>query len=149
MTFFRIYYCGHLQNSFLTPSTMKLKHKIDYIGLRAYLMTLKLSDIETNWNKPENPKLMVGIPIDEIEYCKSDKSKIPFVKVIQYGEPFLIEALGNDLSIVILSKRKHRLPTGRVITAKYVKNIIDDCNNQFGTPLNGYWKIPEQFIQPL
>lgn len=49
--------------------------------------------------------------------------------------------LGNDISIVILSKRKHKLPNGRVVRAKYVTTIIDDCRSIYGTPLNGYWKI--------
>ena len=107
------------------------------------------SEIETNWNKPESPKLIEGNSISDIEYFKKDKSKIPLEKVIQYGEPFLVDALGNDLSIVILSKRKYRLPDGRVIKAKFVTTIIEDCRSVYGSPLNGYWKIPSQFISEL
>jgi len=128
---------------------MKLRHQIDYKGLENYLKTLKDSDIETNWNKPENAKLIEGHSILDIEYFKTDKSKIPLEKVINYGEPFLVDALGNDLSIVILSKRKYKLPTGRAIHAKFVTTIIDDCSEIYGTPLNGYWKIPNQFIKPI
>ena len=128
---------------------MKLKHKIDYKGLEEYLNSLKYSEIETNWQKPENPKLIKGKTLEEIEYFKTDKSKILIEKVINYNEPFLVDALGNDLSIVILSKRSYKLPTGRVIKAKYVTTIIDDCRALFGQPLNGYWKIPSQFISEL
>ena len=126
-----------------------LKHKIDYKGLENYLKSLKHSEIETTWNKPENAKLIEGNPIEEIKYLKTDKSKIPLEKVIQYGEPFLVDALGNDLSIVILSKRGYKLPNGRVIKAKFVTTVIEDCRSLFGTPLNGYWKIPNQFISKL
>lgn len=128
---------------------MKLKHKIDYKGLENYIKSLKYSEIETNWNKPENAKLIEGNSISEIEYFKTDTSKIPLEKVIQYGEPFMVDALGNDLSIVILSKRGYKLPNGRVIKAKFVTTIIEDCRSLFGTHLNGYWKIPSQFISEL
>jgi hypothetical protein len=128
---------------------MKLKHKIDYKGLETYIKSLKYSEIETNCNKPENAKLIEGNLIEEIEYFKADKAKIPLGKVIQYGEPFIVDALGNDLSIVILSKRGYKLPNGRVINAKFVTTIIEDCRSLFGTPLNGYWKIPSQFISEL
>ena len=128
---------------------MKLKHKIDYKGLESYLKSLNRSEIETNWNKPESSKLIEGNSISDIEYFKKDKSKIPLEKVIQYGEPFLVDALGNDLSIVILSKRKYRLPDGRAIKAKFVTTIIEDCRSIYGSSLNGYWKIPNQFISEL
>ena len=125
---------------------MKLKHVIDYKGLEDYLKTLNYSEIETNWNKPDNTKLIAGTAMNDIEFFKMDISKIPSEKIIHYGEPFLVDALGNDLSIVILSKRGYKLPTGRVINAKFVTTIIENCRGVFGTPLNGYWKIPNQFI---
>lgn len=128
---------------------MKLKHKIDYKGLEEYLKSLNYSEIETNYNKPENAKLIEGVAMNDIVYFKKDMSKIPLQKVITYGEPFLVDALGNDLSIVILSKRGYKLPTGRVIKAKYVTTIIDNCREIYGTPLNGYWKIPSQFISEM
>lgn len=125
---------------------MKLKHEIDYKGLENYLKSLKREEIETNWNNPENPKLVSGHSIDEIEYFKTDISKYKEGTIINYGEPFLVDVLGNDLSIVFLSKRKHKLPSGRVVKAKFDTTMIDDCRSVFGTPLNGYWKIPNQFI---
>ncbi len=128
---------------------MKLKYEIDYKGLENYIKSLKYSEIETNWQKPENAKLIEGHSIEEIEYFKTDKTKILPETIIQYGEPFMVDALGNDLSIVILSKRGYKLPTGRVIRAKFLTTIIEDCRSLFGTPLNGYWKIPSQFIKPL
>lgn len=128
---------------------MKLKHKIDYKGLEGYLKSLNYSEIETNWNKPQNAKLIEGVAMNDIVYFKKDMSKIPLQKVIAYGEPFLVDALGNDLSIVILSKRGYKLPTGRVIKAKYVTTIIDNCREIYGTPFNGYWKIPSQFISEM
>ena len=123
-----------------------MKYEIDFKGLENYLKTLSYSDIETNWQKPKNAKLIEGHSIDEIEYFKTDKSKIPLEKVINYGEPFLVDAVGNDLSIVILSKRRYKLPTGRAINAKFDRTLISDCRSQYGTPLNGYWIIPKRFL---
>jgi len=60
--------------------------------------------------------------------------------------PFLVDALGNDLSICFLSRRKYKLPDGRVIRSKFYTTIIEDCRGLWGTPLNGYWVIPSQFI---
>jgi hypothetical protein len=128
---------------------MKLKHEIDYKGLEKYLKSLNRSEIETNWNKPESPKLIEGVAMNDIEFFKKDISKIPAEKVIDYGTPFLVDALGNDLSIVILSRRKYKLPNGRAICAKFVTTVVDDCRLIYDTPLNGYWKIPSQFIKPL
>ena len=129
---------------------MKLKFDIDYKGLEEFLKSLKYeSEIETTWNKPQNAKLIEGVAMNDIDFFKKDKSKIPLEKVIDYGTPFLVDALGNDLSIVILAKRKYKLPNGRAIEAKFVTTIIDDCRKIYGTPLNGYWKIPNQFVKPI
>lgn len=126
---------------------MKSKYHIDLIGLDLYLKNIQYSEIETRYNKPSNPSLIIGEAIDDIEFFKLDRFEIPKDKIINYGEPFLVDALGNDLSVVILSRRKYKLPNGRVIRCKYVSTIIDDCRKQFGTPLNGYWKIPKQFLK--
>ncbi len=128
---------------------MKLKHEIDLDGLEKYLKFLNRSEIEASWNKPENPKLIEGVAMNDIEFFKKDRSKIPTEKIIDYGTPFLVDALGNDLSIVILSRRGYKLPNGRVICAKFVSTVVEDCRSIYGTPLNGYWKIPTQFIKPL
>ena len=128
---------------------MRLKFNIDYKGLEAYLTGLDRSEIETNWNKPEKPKLMEGKAMDDIEFFKLDKSTIAPEKIIDYGTPFLVDALGNDLSVVLLTKRKYKLPNGRLVRAKYISTVIKDCRELYGTPLNGYWKIPSEFIKPL
>jgi hypothetical protein len=127
--------------------TMKLRHEIDYEGLERFLRTLKREDIETCWRKPDNPKLITGKSVNSIEFFKIENT--PPERVIAHGEPFLVDALGNDLSIVILSRKKYKLPTGRVIKAKFVKTIIKDCHEAYGTALNGYWKIPSQFIKQI
>lgn len=124
---------------------MKLKHNIDFKELERYIRRLDISEVETTWNKPVNPKLLECNTIDELQYFKKDIDKIPTGKIIQYGEPFLLDAVGSDLSVVVLSRRGYKLPTGRVINAKFITTIISDCRSLFGTPLNGYWEIPKQF----
>ncbi len=85
--------------------------------------------------------------IDDIEFFKMDRSKIPSEQIIDYGMPFLVDILGNDLSVVFLTRKKYKLPTGRVVRAKFDATVISDCNKAYGTPLNGYWMIPNQFIE--
>ncbi len=129
---------------------MKLRHKIDYEGLEKFLENLNYKEeIETTWNKPIGAKLIEGKSMDDVEFFNMDKSKIPLKNLINFGEPFLVDALGNDLSIVILSRRKYKLPSGRAIHAKFITTVIEDCRKIYGTPLNGYWKIPDEFIKPL
>ena len=124
----------------------EMKYEIKYKELTDFLKTLKDKDFQKNWDKNTDAPMKEGHSIDEIEYFKTDKSKIPLEKVINYGEPFLVDALGNDLSIVILSKRRYKLPTGRAINAKFDRTLIADCRSQYGTPLNGYWIIPKRFL---
>ena len=88
-------------------------------------------------------------PIATIDFfCKTDeeKSKIRLDQVIEYGQPFLVDAIGNDLSVCMLTRRKFKLPTGRVVNAKFDRTIIDDCRSVYGTPLNQYYVIPDIFI---
>lgn len=125
---------------------MNRKFEIDYIGLENFLLNLSKADIETTWSKPENPKLEECVLASDVEHFKmEDYDEDRFV---DFGEPFLVDALGNDLSILILSKRKHKLPTGRVVNSKFDKTIVNDCRGLYGTPLNGCWKIPKEFIKP-
>jgi len=128
---------------------MKSKFKIKYKELAEYLITLNEKDFQTNWNKNPECKIKEGHSIEEIELFKSDKSKITLDTVIFYGYPFLVDAIGNDLSIVILSKRKYKLPTGRLVHAKFDRTLIDDCRKTYGTPLNGYWIIPDNFLEAI
>lgn len=128
---------------------MKLKYRIDYKRLESYLKSLNKDDIETMYRNPNNPKLIMAETMDDIEFFNLDKSKISLDKVVNYGEPFLVDILGNDLSVVILSRRKYKTPNNRLVRAKYITTIIDDCTEVFGTPLNGYWIIPKQYITKI
>lgn len=125
------------------------KFKIDYKGLESYLKSLKESDFRgADGRRGTNPngKMRSATSIDEVLFFKKDKTKIAFSDVILYGQPFLVDLLGNDLSIAILTKSKHKTPKGRSVKAKYDATIIDDCRKLYGTPLNGYWVIPDEFI---
>ena len=91
-----------------------------------------------------------GHSIDDIEFFKMDKSKITLDTVIDYGTPFLVDAIGNDLSIIVQTKKKYKLPNnGRAIKGKFDRTLIDDCRKLYGTPLNGYWIIPQRFLNAL
>lgn len=124
-----------------------MKYKIKYKELTEFLKTLKSSDFNTNFNQNENAPMKEGCSIDDIEYFKMDRSKITFDTVIYYGTPFLVDAIGNDLSIVVQTKKRYKLPTGRVIKGRYDRTLIEDCRKLYGTPLNGYFIIPDKFLE--
>ena len=126
-----------------------MKYTIDFEGLKKYLSELKESDFrDADGKRGTNPNGTIkrAFTVLEINYFKMDRTKITLDSVIDYGMPFLCDALGNDLSVIELSKRKHKLPTGRVIGAKLIETIITDCRKIYGTPLNGYWVIPPQYL---
>lgn len=122
-----------------------MKYEIKYKELENYLKSLKESDFQCRRYSPDGIVKEAEF-INVIERFNIDKSKIPISSLINYGMPFLVDALGNDLSICVLTRRKFRLPTGRLIQAKFDSTIISDCRSVYGTPKNGCWVIPEQFI---
>ena len=126
-----------------------MKYEIKYKELSEYLKTLKETDFQrADGNPGRNPNgvMKKGYAMDDIEFFKKDLAKIPSEQVIDFGTPFLVDLIGNDLSIVFLSRRKYKSPNGRMVQAKFDTTVIDDCRATYGTPLNGYWIIPEKFI---
>ena len=123
-----------------------MKFIIKYKELTDYLKTLKNKDFQRNWNKNPDAPMKEGHSIEDITFFKMDKSKITLDTLIDYGTPFLVDALGNDLSIIVQAKRKYKLPTGRTVRGKFDRTIINDCRKLYGTPLNGYWIIPDRFL---
>ncbi len=124
-----------------------MKYQIKYKELSEYLHTLTRACFQTtNFDRYPNGIIKEGYAMDDIEFFKKDISSIPIEQIINYGMPFLVDLVGNDLSVVILTKRKYKNPKGRLVRAKFDTTIVDDCRSLYGTPLNGYWMIPEQFI---
>jgi hypothetical protein len=121
-----------------------------YKELTDYLKTLEDKDFQRNWNKNPDAPMKEGHSILDIEFFKIDKSEITLDTFIDFGTPFLVDAIGNDLSVVIQTKRKYKIPaTGRAVNAKFDRTLISDCRELYGTPLNGYWIIPDQFLDTL
>ena len=124
-----------------------MKYEIKYQELTDYLKTLKDKDFQGNWNENTDAPMKEGHSNLDVEFFKMDKSKISLDTLIDFGTPFLVDAVGNDLSIVELTKKKYKLPTGRAINAKFDRTLIYDCRAIYGTPLNGYWIIPSRFFK--
>lgn len=119
-----------------------MKYEINYEGLKKYLESLTYDDIK----KGALTKAHTRYDIDSFYKTDKEKSKITLNQVVEYGKPFLVDAVGNDLSVCILTRRKYKLPTGRVAKMKLDKIVIDDCRALFGTPLNELFVIPDKFI---
>ena len=127
-----------------------MKYKIKYKELSEYLSKLTREDFDRYGYKDDsNPLIKKGYAMNDIEFFKKDISKIPKEQIIDYGSPFLVDAIGNDLSVCTLQKRKFKLPTGRLVRMKLRETVINDCHKNYGTALNGYWIIPNEFITKL
>ena len=130
-------------------NNVNMKCKVKYKELTEYLKTLTKDDFQNDWNKKPDAPMKEGHSINDIIFFDMDKSKITLDTFIDYGTPFLLDAIGNDLSIIIQSKRKYKLPTGRAVKGKFDRTLINDCRKLYGTALNGYWIIPDQFLIKL
>lgn len=127
-----------------------MKYKIKYTELSEFLSKLNAIDFDRDWqNKKHETQMKRGFAMDDIEYFKKDISKIPKEQIIDYGTPFLVDAVGNDLSVCTLQRRKFKLPTGRLVQMKLRGTVIHDCHKNYGTALNGYWIIPSQFVEKI
>ncbi len=111
---------------------------IDFNKLEEFLKTLKHKDFE------ENKKILESHTIDDIKRFGLDKKVLP-EQIINYGDYFIVDILGNDLTVVKLTKKKHKTPNGRLLNLKIVKTIIYNCKKQYGYCLNGCWAIPKNF----
>jgi len=121
-----------------------MKYDIDYEGLSKFLHSLTYRGIM------DDNLLTKAQTRDDIDYFHADdeeyKKSIDPKTIVEYGEPFLVDVLGNDLSVCKLTRRGFKLPTGRVVRCKLIKTIISDCRAVLGSPTNGYWVIPDKFI---
>ena len=116
---------------------------IDYKGLTAYLKTKKYKDFH------KGGSVLKATAMDDIEFFKMDKSKITMDCFINYKRPFLVDSVGNDLTVAMLTKRKYKNPDGRLVRFKHLHTVISDCSELYGSCINGYWIIPDKFILPV
>ncbi len=119
-----------------------MKYKIDYNELALFLSQLSHREIK-------NGALTKAVARDDIEFFKltsEQKSKITLDQVIEYGEPLLVDLIGNDISVGVLTRRKYKLPTGRVVRMKFDRTLISDCRSVLGSCISGYYVIPDRFI---
>ena len=90
----------------------------------------------------ENSKVKKAHTVDDVlrfgGYDKIEKGTL-----VNYGECFLVDILGNDLTVVKLTRKKYKTPKGRLVNAKIVKTIVEDCNRLYGSCINGYFHIPK------
>lgn len=111
---------------------------INFDKLRKYLKSLTYEDFRKS-NLPNN-KVKQAHTVDDVYIFGMDK--IEKNTLVNYGEYFLVDILGNDLTVVKLTKKKYKTPKGRLVRAKIILTIIDDCKKQYGSCINGYFHIP-------
>lgn len=115
--------------------------EIKYKELTEYLKTLCYADFEDDTRKTHIQKAYTN---KELELGMNPE-KLKKQKFIAYGEPYLVDVIGCDLSVVWSSKKKHKLKTScgtRSLNLKFDRTLLQN----FGFVVNGYWAIPERFI---
>lgn len=117
--------------------------KIDFESLKKFLLTLEADDFR-NETKIKKCSCQNEIEYFEKNFNKKHMSSIDKI-IIKNGGYFLVDVLGNDLTIVKSTRRGYKLPNGRVVNCKVIHTVINDCHNIYGTALNGYWAIPNEF----
>ena len=117
--------------------------RVDFEGLKNYLLNLTAEDIRNQIGLKECSCQ------NEIERQEKRCGKKYIYKeneiIIPNGGYHLVDILGNDLTVVKTARRKYKTPGGRIVHRKIIQTVIDDCHNIYGTALNGYWAIPEEF----
>lgn len=112
--------------------------EIDFTKLEKHLKTLSYKDDFCNIH---SKKILEAHTIDDIINFGFSGSASS-MQIVDFGEFFMTDILGNDLTVVKLTKRKYKTPKGRLVNAKIERIIISDCETQFGSCINGYWAIP-------
>lgn len=113
---------------------------IDYKKLEKYLKSLTYKDFVNI--KMDSSKVKEAHTVDDILRF-GYSGKIEKETIVNFGEYFLVDILGNDLTVVQLTKRKYKTPNDRLVKAKIIKTIIEDCKQQYGSCINGYFHIPK------
>lgn len=80
---------------------------------------------------------------------KSKKSNFEerFYPELKPEQPFLVDLNGNDLSVCILTRRKYKTQTGRLVSCRLDRTVIQNCRDTYGDYINGYWVIPKEFLK--
>jgi len=111
---------------------------IDFKKLKIYLESLTYKDFVNA--RMDSEKVKLAHTVDDVYRFGMDK--IEKNTLVNYGEYFLVDILGNDLTVVKLTKKKYKTPKGRAVKAKIILTIINDCRKQYGSCINGYFHIP-------
>lgn len=118
-----------------------MKTKVDYEGLEKFLRSLTKEQFKE--------QILEANLRNDIDFqpFQIDVSKLNPDSIIEYGMPFLVDLVGNDISVCVLTRRRLRASYHRLVQCKLKKTIIDDCLKQYGDYLNGCWVIPKEFTK--
>lgn len=118
-----------------------MKTKVDYEGLEKFLRSLTKEQFKE--------QILEANLRNDIDFqpFQIDVSKLNPDSIIEYGMPFLVDLVGNDISVCVLTRRRLRASYHRLVQCKLKKTIIDDSLKQYGDYLNGCWVIPKEFTK--
>ena len=97
--------------------------ELDIEEIKKYLLNLKKDDFGSG----ELPECCT---ISDLKIFGIHKP-IKGYHIANYGEYFLVDLIGNDISLVKLTKIEFKTPTGRMVKCKLIKTIIEDCKKTY------------------
>ncbi|HAA11010.1 MAG TPA: hypothetical protein DCE41_04650 [Cytophagales bacterium] len=107
-----------------------------------YFNGLTYQDFPQEYTDPTK-KIKSAVLRKEIERYKC-YANVPAENIVEYGEPFFVDAFEGELSLVIHMRRKIRYPGGWMTYHKYLGCMIPNTLEAFGNYLNNYWVVPKE-----
>ena len=64
----------------------------------------------------------------------------------QIGQLFITDYHGNDLSLCEFTGSRKKNPRYWKNEVKFIETLIPNCNEKYGSPINGPFVIPEELV---
>ena len=86
--------------------------------------------------------------INKDDFDKGGKLEQAYSSTIRDREYYLCDAYDGNLCLMRETKRRNRMPNGRVVQAELVGTLFS-MREVYGKNRNGMWKVPDDFVSVL
>jgi len=129
---------------------VEIKMKVKQVNtetLKDWLLTLTVNDFRSSMEKGSQHELACTMRVDIERFGNAEEIK---PTIIKYGDLFLVDVHGGELTIAKHTKRKFnvrsRSNTTRLVSCKpIVSYLIEDTQTVYGSYVNGCFAIPQRF----
>ena len=109
-----------------------LKMKFKQINLLRHLFL----SIDLHCSHFENMKPLPGDPQPVFKQTKA----------LSVGDFFLCDCIGNTVDLCIKTNKWYKNKAGRAVQCKVIETLISDARATLGSPVNGEWSIPYEYL---